>query len=127
MSQQGDMHVWSGPILITPASSVHTIPVIFGENMNIANGGPFTSVAPKQDNLNVIKLTKDNLVSVARGLVRKNGPSVSAKADYIAYGAEHTGENFRLGDFLVQDYDYTHDREFLRLATLDERKKYDLR
>lgn len=88
---------------------------------------PFRSVAPKVNNLNVVKLTKDNLVTVAQSLIRKGGPSVSVKADYFTYGTEHTGQTFGLGEFIVKEYDYAHNREFFRAATLEERKKYDLR
>lgn len=78
---------------------------------------------PKPDQLTVVKLEKANLTEVAKVMVRKFGPEVSVITDGINYG----NRTFRVGQFIVQDYNYDVGDTNYRVATLDERIKYDLR
>jgi hypothetical protein len=114
---------------IAPSGGIN-FPAIVGVNMsNIQElaGTGWRTIAPKVNDLTVVKLSKENILGVARGLIKKNGPTVSIKADYFTLSEEHTGQTFRVGEFLVEDYDYANDKEFVRHATLDERKQYGLR
>lgn len=117
--------VWNGQIHINPPGSVQQLPsIIVGGKMT---DSAWQSRAPKSNNLDVVKLTKENFVSVAKGLVRKYGPEIQVFSNYFTYATSNTGQTFTVGDFLVKYYDYEFGIEHVRLATLEERKKYDLR
>lgn len=116
--------IWNGQIYLSPAETVQTLPVIIGGKMT---DSAWQSRAPKSNNLEVIKVTKDNLARVGRELLQRGGPAVKVFSDTIAYNHENAGQNFKVGDFLVKEYDYATGIETVRVATLEERKKYDLR
>lgn len=83
----------------------------------------FSYRTPKPDQITVVKLEKANLTEVAKVMVHKFGPEVSVITDGINYG----NRTFRVGQFIVQDYNYDSCVITYRVATLDERIKYDLR
>ena len=85
------------------------------------SGGTFLPHHPEDAKLTTVKLTKDNVVGVAKRLL--GGTPVSKDDESITYG----DTTFKLGDWIVQEYDYEKNEDVFRVATLDERKTYQLK
>lgn len=86
----------------------------------------FGSHAPKEDTIKAVKLTKDNLRSVGAYILTVLGGPVSV-SDVVTVGDLGLVSTFTVGDWVVEEFDYLHGIFSFRAATLDERKKYDLR
>lgn len=111
----GTIAAWNGvvnyPYIL---QTVGTIGTIMGE---------WETRSPKADTINAVKLTKSNLLVIAKGMLRKGAPRVVPQEDYITYG----DVTFVVGDWIVMEYSYTQHVDVYRVADVSECVKYDLR
>lgn len=85
----------------------------------------FTSRRPKGDAIKAVKVTEDNAKKVAAHILKALGGSVEVTKDHwIMVDGKYLA---RGGYWVVEDYDYANGEVAFHVATLDERKKYDLR
>ncbi|WPH57765.1 hypothetical protein [Mycobacterium phage WXIN] len=98
----------------------------------------FESRAPKPDRINAEKLTQDNLARMASHIKNRLGGVVTMGEDEIIVGevvpspvdgrpTAVSGAAFLVGEWIVEGYDYAAVSATFRVATLEEREKYDLR
>lgn len=101
---------------------------------------PFTTRNAKTDAIKAVKLSETNIKAVAAHVARQEldvawavdsagllvGPRLPGRRGKGKQEAE-ARLTFRVGDWVLEDYDYGSNLVFFRLATLDEREKYDLR
>jgi hypothetical protein len=88
-----------------------------------SSDGPFATRSPKPDQLKVVKLTKQNLKEVAAYVMKNHGGVLEVRSGTLVID----GTLFTPGDYLVEEYDHGGGFTNYRVATLDERTKYDLR
>ena len=89
------------------------------------------------DDINATKLTEKNLRTVAAHILKTIGGQVNVDDSGIALGSIGAGPvddrpiplgtTFVVGDWIVEEYDFSVDHLVFRVATLDERKRYNLR
>jgi hypothetical protein len=114
-------YTFDGPVYIAGGNVGETY------SINLSGGSmddySFSYHEVKPDRLTAVKLTKNNLRSIAAHILKTVGGTVDVREDRIAT----PDEVFSVGQWLVQDYDYEHDKITFRTALITERKKYDLR
>lgn len=104
-------------------------------NYSISVGGSaaetnslFSKRSPINDErLTSHKLTKSNLNKVAAHIISTVGGLVEVLEDGLSVGSVDQGEVFKVGAWLIEDYDFVADKVYFRTATLEERKRYNLR
>ena len=89
------------------------------------------------DDINATKLTEKNLRTVAAHILKTIGGQVTVDDSGISLGdiapspvdgrEIPLGPSFVVGEWIVEEYSYSQERMTFRTATLDERKRYDLR
>jgi hypothetical protein len=108
-------------------------------NLTIGEDTPFHFHAPKSDGITAVRLTKQNLTKIATHIREELGGSVTIEDTLFVIGElvpspvdgalvpSQPGSVFEVGDWVVEEYDYTDDVNTYRVARIDERRKYDLR
>jgi hypothetical protein len=92
-----------------------------------ADPGPFQHHAPKSAGVKAVKLTDQNVNAVAGHILKALGGPVEVKTSpvrciYIGYVYLA-----RVGEWVIEGWDYSDDRPTFDLATFEERQKHDLR
>ncbi|MBB3752457.1 hypothetical protein FHT44_004969 [Mycolicibacterium sp. BK634] len=89
---------------------------------------PFRDRAPNMSvGLPAVKLTSENVRTIAAHIIRTIGGVVEVCDNGISIGSTYDNRFLRLGSWVVEDYDYDDEVIVYRIASPDERKKYDLR
>lgn len=101
-------------LTITPDAGILNFPVLF-----FGGGSVFNTHTEKAPSIRAVKLTKDNVKDVA-ALLAKDGQTVRLTEDSI-------NNLWRVGDWIVENYDYDDGEISYYKATAAERRKFDLR
>ena len=96
---------------------------------------PFQYRAPKPEGVKAAKLTKKNIGAVAAhireslDILKTDKESVNVTVDNrsISYPDGFRSGYFEVGQWVLEEWDYVHDKATFRVASIDERKQYDPR
>lgn len=104
--------------------------VMSSNNILLTSGDGFDYRSPKEKRLKTVKVNKGNIKTVAAAVVGKELDVTWADdgSAFYAGGPEpQYTVRMAVGDWVIEDYDYEFGQVTFRIASLDERIKYDLR
>lgn len=89
----------------------------------------FQHKSPKPEGIKAVKLTEANLQEVAAYVLKVYGHAKVVEGGIFPCQppADWVSPTFPIGNWIVEEYDYSTYKTRLRSASADERERYDLR